>query len=116
MTLDPMTLIMIAVLVLLIFFMFRNNRKRQNDQRELQTKMVPGVRVMTNFGLYGTLISIDDTENIAVVEVLSGARLELHRQTLARVVEPPLDEIADEPDADAQSGEPKYGERSSDDN
>lgn len=107
---DLMTLVMLAVLVVLIFFMFRNNRKRQNDQRELQSKMMPGVRVMTNFGLYGTLVSIDETENIAVIEVLSGAKLEVHRQTLARVVEPTV-EAAESTEA----VEPEFGERTGDD-
>lgn len=85
---DFMTLAMLGVLVLLIFFMFRNNRKRQQEQRETLAKMQPGVRVMTNFGVYGTLKSIDEVENIAVLELLSGATLEVHRQALARVIEP----------------------------
>ena len=31
MTFDPFTIIMLAVLAVLIFFMFRNSRKRQAD-------------------------------------------------------------------------------------
>ncbi len=116
---DFINIVLLAVLVLLIFFMFRNSRKRRADQLALQQKMQPGVRIMTNFGLYGTLISVDETENIAVVEVLSGARIEVHRQTLARVVEPTVDEpseaaesveTATSADASEQS-EPQFGER-----
>ncbi|MFM6975076.1 MAG: preprotein translocase subunit YajC [Agromyces sp.] len=84
---DIMTLGMLAVLVLLIFFMFRNNRKRQQEQREMLAKLQPGVRVMTNFGMYGTLVSVDEVANTAVVEVLSGATVELHRQTIVRVID-----------------------------
>ena len=45
MTFDPFTIIMLAVLAVLIFFMFRNSRKRQADARELQAKVVPGAKV-----------------------------------------------------------------------
>ena len=48
---DPLTLVMLAVLALLVFFMFRNGRKRQKDTLALQSKMVAGADVMTNFGL-----------------------------------------------------------------
>jgi preprotein translocase subunit YajC len=85
---DPFTLIMFAVLALLIFFMFRNSRKRQKDLAELQTQMVPGAEVMTASGIYGTLVSFDEEDNLAYLEVSPGTVLKLHRQTIARVVEP----------------------------
>lgn len=85
---DPITLVMLAVLALLIFFMFRNSRKRQKDQAELQTRMVPGAEVMLSFGVYGTLLSVDDEDNTARVEVSEGTVLRVHRQTLTRVVDP----------------------------
>ena len=54
---DPITLLMLAVLAVLIFFMFRNSRKRQRDAAALQEEMVVGAEVMTNSGVYGTLLS-----------------------------------------------------------
>jgi len=85
---DPFTVIMLAVLALLIFFMFRNGRKRQRDLQELQEKMVPGAEVMTSFGLYGTLVSVDEESNTVLVETSPGATVKLHRQALSRVVDP----------------------------
>jgi len=84
---------MLGVLALLIFFMFRNSRKRKADQESLQDKMVPGAEVMTNFGLFGTLISIDDDSNVAVIETSPGSTIRVHRQTLARVIE---DDVVEE--------------------
>jgi preprotein translocase subunit YajC len=95
-----------ALLAVVIFFMFRSSRKRRADAEKLQTQMVPGVEVMTQHGIYGTLISLDDDKNEAVIETTPGTRLRVHRQTLARVVEP----VAGEPD-EAQAGEPEFGER-----
>lgn len=79
--------VMLGVLGLLIFFMVRNSRKRRAMIDELQQKMVPGAEVMTNFGLFGTLVAIDDDKNIATIEVSPGSEVRVHRQTLARVVE-----------------------------
>jgi preprotein translocase subunit YajC len=94
---DPLTIGMLLILAVLIFFMFRNSKKRKAQAAQLQDKMVPGAEVMTNFGLFGTLIAIDDDSNEALIEVAPGTTLRVHRQVLARVVE---DETVDETPAD----------------
>ncbi len=96
---DPLTIVMLGVLALLIFFMFRNSRKRKQDLELLQEKMVPGAEVMTNFGLFGTLVSIDDEANVATIETSPGSTVRVHRQTLARVIE---DDVALEEEASEQ--------------
>ncbi|WP_353810059.1 preprotein translocase subunit YajC [Agromyces sp. SYSU T00194] len=106
---DPFTLIMLAVLALLIFFMFRNSRKRAAEQRELQSKVATGAQVMTNFGVFGTILSIDEEENQVLLESSPGTVLTVHRQTINRVVTPAP---GSEHDDDAElEGEPEYGER-----
>jgi preprotein translocase subunit YajC len=136
---DPLTLVMLAVLGVLVFFMFRNSRKRQKDQASLQSQMVAGAEVMTNFGMYGTILSIDEESNRVALEIAPGTVVSLHRQTIARVVEPTADDdtVSDE-DTDAVAsgtddpyaartaelnkdtaivmGEPEFGQRASDTN
>jgi preprotein translocase subunit YajC len=87
MLVDPFSLMMMAVLALLVFFMFRNSRKQRQTQLELQEKLVPGARVMTSFGLYATLVSIDDDTNVAVIKTGKSTTLEVHRQVLTKVIE-----------------------------
>lgn len=111
MTFDPFTIIMLAVLAVLIFFMFRNSRKRQAEARELQTKVQPGAKVMTNFGVFGTILSIDEDENQVLLETSPGTVLTVHRQTVARVVEPVAAAPATDGESIAGEGEPEYGER-----
>ena len=84
---DPFSLMMMAVLALLVFFMFRNSRKQRQTQLELQEKLVPGAKVMTSFGLYATLVSIDDDTNVAVIKTGKSTTLEVHRQVLTKVIE-----------------------------
>ncbi|MBD8584468.1 MULTISPECIES: preprotein translocase subunit YajC [unclassified Frigoribacterium] len=103
---DATTIIMVLLLVVLVFFMFRNKRKRDAQQATLQSKMVPGVEVMLSFGVYGTLVSIDDEANIAEVEVSPGTVLRVHRQTLGRVVEPVVADDAVVSDADELDARP----------
>lgn len=108
---DPFTLIMLAVLAVLIFFMFRNSRKRQAEARNLQEKVQPGAKVMTNFGVFGTILSIDEEENQVLLETSPGTVLTVHRQTVARVVEPDAVVAADDEPAVLENGEPAFGER-----
>ncbi|MGI9825269.1 preprotein translocase subunit YajC [Agromyces sp. Marseille-Q5079] len=114
MTLDPFTIIMLAVLAVLIFFMFRNSRKRQAEAQKLQSSVVPGAKVMTNSGVFGTILSIDEEENQVLLETTPGTVLNVHRQTVSRVVEPVA--VADDDAAEVEStpelgAEPEFGER-----
>lgn len=117
------TLILIAVaLAVFVFFQFRSSKKRKQEAEERLASLLPGVEVMTNFGLYGTLVSIDEEENIAMVEIAPKTVVKLHRQVILKAVEP---EIPVEEDVEAveESGpqlntssavplsEPEYGER-----
>jgi preprotein translocase subunit YajC len=121
--LDPLTIVMLAVLALLIFFMFRNSRKRQRDLAAMADRTQPGAKVMTNFGLFGTIVSIDNEENQVQLETSPGVILTVHRQTIAKIVEPnevvTEDEVEaiEEGDVDpgtASGAEPTYGERVAD--
>ncbi|MGV8852720.1 MAG: preprotein translocase subunit YajC [Rhodoglobus sp.] len=83
---DPLSIAMLAILGVLIFFMFRNSRKRKAQMAELRDQMVPGVEVMTNFGLFGTLVANDTVANSAEIEISKGVIVKVHSQTLAKVV------------------------------
>jgi preprotein translocase subunit YajC len=112
---DPLTIGLFVLLAVVIIFMFRSSRKRRAEAEQLQTKMVPGVEVMTQHGIYGTLVSLDEEKNEAIVETTPGTRLRVHRQTLARVVEPEevvTDEQVVEADLDTPDAtDPEFGER-----
>ena len=84
---DPISLFMIAVLGLLIYFMIRNSRKQRKTQEELAGKLRPGAQVMTSFGLFAEVVEIDEDKNIAVLKVAKGVNVQVHRQTLTKVVE-----------------------------
>jgi preprotein translocase subunit YajC len=84
---DPISLFMVAVLGLLIYFMIRNSRKQRRTQQEMAEKLKPGVEVMTSFGLFANLKKLDEENNIAFLDVGKGVTLRVHRQALTKVIE-----------------------------
>jgi len=102
---DPLTIIMLVVLAAMIFFMFRSNKKRKAQAEELQEKMVPGAEVMTNFGIFGHLVSIDEERNEAHIEVAPGTVIRVHRQVLARVVDDHVEAMDDRVDGVDDAGD-----------
>jgi preprotein translocase subunit YajC len=83
---DPLTLAMFGVLAVLVFFTWRSSRKRKQAAEQQKEQLQPGVEIMTNFGLYGTLVSIDTVTNIAEVEVSPGNVLKLHPGAISKVI------------------------------
>lgn len=77
---------LIVIVAVFAIFMVRSGRKRQRDQLALTQGLKPGAEVMTTFGVYGTIKSIDDAENKIVLSTGPGSELTIHRQALGRIV------------------------------
>lgn len=113
---DPLILGLLAIMALFIFMQFRSSKKRRAEQEAMSTKMVPGAEVMTQFGLFGTLLSIDDDSNEALVETTPGTIVRVHRQVIMKVVENEAAEAGsateelDEPSALDEPGMPEAGD------
>lgn len=118
---DPLSLALIAIAGVLIVFMFLSSRRRKRDAEAMREKIVPGAEVMTSQGIFGTLLSVDEDKNEAIIETTPGTKLRVHSQTIAKVVEdivPIADDAADEPRAMLNESsvepmaDPEFGERS----
>ncbi|WP_298228284.1 preprotein translocase subunit YajC [Gryllotalpicola sp.] len=105
--------VMIAVIIVIVLFMWRNSRRRRNQVAEQQSQFLPGAEVMTNFGLFGTIRSIDEETNKVVLETGPGTTVTVHRQVITRLVEQPAaNEHHEElPPTETPEGQPLYGER-----
>jgi preprotein translocase subunit YajC len=90
-----MNIVLFAMLGLFIFMMFRRNKKTKEQQETLQSQFAPGVEVMTSFGLFGRIVSLDDEENKVVLELSPGNLATVHRQAVTKIMEPAVAE--DEP-------------------
>ncbi|WP_313814891.1 preprotein translocase subunit YajC [Glutamicibacter sp.] len=79
---NPSLILMVALFAVLILMMFRGRKKQAAQQEKLKTNTVPGAKVMTNSGIFGTIIGIDGEDRVQV-EVANGVVLTLHRQAIS---------------------------------
>jgi preprotein translocase subunit YajC len=102
---DIMTILLFVMLGVFIFMMFRRNKKTQQQQAKLQSAFAPGIEVMTSFGLFGRIVSIDEAENKVVLELSPGNLATVHRQAVNKIVEPAAETQAVPDDASALTAE-----------
>jgi preprotein translocase subunit YajC len=79
--------------------MFRGRKKQRQQQEQMKSELRPGAQVMTQFGLFGTVVSIDEAENKVVLELSPGSTATVHTQAVARIMPD------EDPDA-AEAGTP----------
>jgi preprotein translocase subunit YajC len=91
------SLIGLALPILLIvgfyFLLIRPQRNRQRQQQALVASLEVGDEVMTNGGIFGTIVDIEEDEGIVIVEIAPGTRIRMLRQGISqRFVEDEVDE------------------------
>lgn len=107
---DPITLVMFGLIAVLIFFMFRNGKKRQQAQQEMQNSLGPGAEVMLQGGIFGTIESIDEENNRATL-VSGTSTIVVHRNAISQVVAPATAPAAAPATELAPDDDPEFGER-----
>ena len=104
---DPLTLAMIAVLIVAGYFLIiRPQRKRTKEAAELQSSLQAGSRVMMSGGIFGTLKHLGDKQ--VVVEVSPGVELTFVRQAIIRPLKDDEDEFEYADVAEPESVEPSF--------
>ncbi len=99
-------ILFIAVLfVVLYVVMIRPQRNKQRQAMQMQRQVVPGQRVRTTAGMYGTITSVDDTD--VVVEVAPGVNIRMLRRAVMDVVSDGSPAGGDPPEPQANFGEDK---------
>ena len=94
---DPQLILIVLAAGAFIVFQIFQGRKRKKTTEDRQLLFVPGVEIMTNYGLYGTILSIDEETNVAIIETTPGTELMIHRQTILKVADyAPVVEDADD--------------------
>jgi preprotein translocase subunit YajC len=75
------SLLIFALPVLLIGWMFLTQRRRQKAAQSLQSSLGVGDEITTTSGLFGTITALDD--KVATVEVSPGVSLRFDRRAIA---------------------------------
>lgn len=102
------TLVPIVLLIAVGYFLIiRPQRNRQRKLAETRRQLEPGVEVLTTFGLYATVVSVDD--GAVVLEVAPGVHSRFSPQVVGRVITPvavPEPAAPEAADAAPGGGEP----------
>jgi preprotein translocase subunit YajC len=89
------TLLLPLILIVgMIWFMSRNQRKQKAKQAETVAQLVPGTRVITTSGQLGIVEEVDD--EYVTLEISDGVLVQFVKQAIGRV----LPDLADEDEED----------------
>ena len=91
------TFLILAVLIGLFYLLImRPQRNRQRKAMETQSQVMPGQRVRTTAGMYGTVVSGDDRD--VVIEIAPGVQVTMLRRAIMDVIsdDQPLSDPVDE--------------------
>ena len=79
------TFIILAVLVGLFYVLImRPQRNRQRKAAQTQSQVMPGQRIRTTAGMYGTVVSGDDRD--VVIEIAPGVEVTMLRRAVMEVI------------------------------
>lgn len=93
------TFVILAVLVGLFYMLIlRPQKARQRKTMQVQNQVLPGQRIRTTAGMYGTVVSGDDRD--VVIEIAPGVQVTMLRRAVMDVV--PEDMVADMPPAEPE--------------
>ncbi len=91
MSLLPILVLLFVVMWLLVI---RPQRKRQAEQRRILENLSPGQEVLTAGGLYGTVHSVVDEDEVRV-EIAPDVQVRVSRSAIAAVLADEDDELAE---------------------
>ena len=96
-------LLPIVIVVAAFYFLFiKPSKARRKLLTDMQGSLVPGVRVMTTSGIFGTVSTV--TDEIVTIEIAKGVIIEVVPGAIGRVIVPQSAE------ASAAHGEIQEGE------
>jgi preprotein translocase subunit YajC len=76
--------IILIVVLFMIVYMTMTRRRRANQAQQSQNAIVPGTRVRTTAGMYGTVTSVEDNDDV-MVEVAPGVNIRMMRRAVVPV-------------------------------
>jgi preprotein translocase subunit YajC len=102
--------ILIIVALFMLVYMTMTRRSRARRAQQMQTDVVPGTQIRTTSGMYGTVTSVVDNDDV-MVEVAPGVTIRMMKRAVVPVPQdastgmPPEPEPEDPPAEDSDSDE-----------
>ncbi|PUB25435.1 preprotein translocase subunit YajC [Promicromonospora sp. AC04] len=96
-------LILVAILLVAMFFMSSRSRKQQRAAAEFRNNLTVGTKVMTASGMIGTVVDVDDANDQVTIESFPGNPTTWLRAAISKQIDEPVADDADAEDATDES-------------
>lgn len=78
----PMIVMWVAIALIFWFFIYRPQRKRQQEIQNFRNSIAVGSKVVTAGGIHGEVRAIDEADNILTIEVAKGVNIRVDRNSV----------------------------------
>ncbi|MBQ8969391.1 MAG: preprotein translocase subunit YajC [Bacteroidaceae bacterium] len=75
-------IMMVVIFAIMWFFMIRPQQKKQKEIQNFRNSITVGSSVVTAGGLYGTVKSIDESDNTLMVEIARDVKVKVDRNSV----------------------------------
>ena len=75
-------IMMVVIFSIMWFFMIRPQQKKQKEIQNFRNSITVGSSVVTAGGLYGTVKSIDESDNTLIVEIAHDVKVKVDRNSV----------------------------------
>lgn len=84
---NPFMMFVPIILIFVVFYLIliRPQQKKQKEHKNLLSQLKKGDRVVTNGGIYGTIV--DAKEHVAVLKVAENVKIEIIKSAIATIIE-----------------------------
>lgn len=73
----------VAMIVILYLLLMRPQQKRQKEHKMMLSALGKGDKVVTNSGIFGTIVGVNDKENTVVLKVAENVKIEFLKSSIA---------------------------------
>ena len=81
-------ILLVALFGAMYFLMIRPQKRQRVQQQMLLNSLEVGDDVMTAGGIFGTIVEIDEDEDVFTVEIAPGTRIRMVRAGVSRKISP----------------------------
>lgn len=81
-------IMMVIIFAIMWLFMIRPQQKKQKEIQKFRNSIVVGSQVVTAGGLYGTVVAIDETNNILSLEIAKNVHIRIDRNSVFQSAQP----------------------------
>lgn len=83
---SPMMFIMLPLLLVYMFFMFRGPKKKQQEHNKMVSSLAKNDRVRTIGGIFGTVLDVRDNEIVLKIDESTNTKMRVSPQAIATVL------------------------------